>query len=332
VADTAHEVATDATEWTWVRGDGEPLALSAGRTEIMLATGDASSHIDLLCLTTDGSMTPQGPRPEDQPRPSAVEGLRAVNVQSRANRLTWQHTHDPGLSHYNVYASREPTTEPSQALRIGSPTEAVFIDWGLRADTRYHYAVTAVNRRGDESPIALAEASTPPAETSPVEIELAFGEAELAGTFERSTAGGTRASGYVVPEEPDSNSATWTIEVPEEDAYYFWLRYLLRGTGARGPSVDHRVEVLLNGQPLTTLGDGQTDLNIPDELIAADHPLASRLWTWAWPGRENLEEVRLPAGRHTLTLRNLAGSVRYDVLLITNEPSFVPEDGRLRQN
>ena len=331
-ADTPREVATDATEWTWVRVEENPLALLAGRTEVTLATGDASAQLDLLCLTTDASMTPQGTRPEDQPRPSAVAQLRAANVQPRVNRLTWRHTNEPGLSHYHVYASREPIAELSQELRIGSPTEAVFIDWGLRADTRYHYAVTAVNRRGDESPIALAEASTLPAETSPVEIELAFGEAELTGAFERSSAGGTRAADYVVPEEPDTNSAAWTIEVPEDDAYYFWLRYLLRGTGARGPSVDHRVEVLLNGQPLTTLGDGRTDLNIPDELIAADHPLAPQVWTWAWPGRANLEGIRLPAGRHTLTLRNLDGSIRYDVLLITNEPSFVPEDGRLRQN
>jgi len=71
---------------------------------------------------------------------------------------------------------------------------------------------------------------------------------------------------------------------------------------------------------------------VPDSLIAKDHPLAPRLWTWAWPGNYNLEGVELPAGSHTLTLDNLNGEIRYDVLVITDEPSFCPEDGRLRQS
>jgi hypothetical protein len=80
-------------------------------------------------------------------------------------------------------------------------------------------------------------------------------------------------------------------------------------------------------------------------MIKEGHPLADHLWTWAWPGSYNLEGVHLPGGRHTLTLEDFSytkhllqgrspqevvDEVRYDVLLITNEPSFYPQDGRLR--
>ena len=41
--------------------------------------------------------------------------------------------------------------------------------------------------------------------------------------------------------------------------------------------------------------------------------------------------IRLPAGRHEVTVTQFTPEVRYDVLLITNEPSFLPPDGRLRQ-
>ncbi|MFP4190691.1 MAG: hypothetical protein ACLFU6_01340 [Candidatus Hydrogenedentota bacterium] len=41
--------------------------------------------------------------------------------------------------------------------------------------------------------------------------------------------------------------------------------------------------------------------------------------------------MELPAGEHTLAVENLNEEIRYDVLLITDEPSFQPEDGRLRQ-
>jgi hypothetical protein len=41
--------------------------------------------------------------------------------------------------------------------------------------------------------------------------------------------------------------------------------------------------------------------------------------------------VTLPAGKVELALDNLAPGVRYDALIISDEPAFVPEDGRLRQ-
>lgn len=91
------------------------------------------------------------------------------------------------------------------------------------------------------------------------------------------------------------------------------------------------MQALLDGEQVTTLGGGLTDLHVPDALIAEHHPLAERLWTWAWPGNEDLTRVPLAAGEHTLRLEELAPEVRYDALAITSEPSWQPDDGRLRQ-
>ncbi len=127
------------------------------------------------------------------------------------------------------------------------------------------------------------------------------------------------------------NRAVWKVEIPREGPYYLWLRHLLRGTGSRGADVRQEIRALVNGKPVVTLGGGPTDLNAPDTFIAEGHPLAEQLWTWAWPGDANLEPVMLPAGDIEIALENFPDTVRYDVLLITDEPSTVPQDGRLRQ-
>ena len=328
--DTTAEVATGETQWTWVRAGDGPVSLPAGSGEVALSTSDRHAQLDLICLVTDANFTPEGPRPEKTTPPAPVTALRAENVRERVNHLTWEPSDDPTLSHYQVYASREPIAEASQELLVGSPVEAEMFDWGLQAGTTYHYAVTTVDRRGNESAIATARAATP-AEDPAVTIALTFDEAEREGPFEQSEAGDTHGAFYVVPEEPQTNAVSWQIEVPRADDYYLWLRYLHRGNGGRGGEVSQNVRVLVDDEQVTTLGGGLTDLHVPDAMIAESHPLHDRLWTWAWPGGEDLVRVPLEAGPHTLRLQDFAPGVRYDALVLTSEPTWVPEDGRLRQ-
>jgi hypothetical protein len=325
----SRQLATGESEWTWVKAS-EPVNLPAGPVEVTFATTDAPAQLDLLCLATDAQFVPQGLRPEKSTPPAAVAGLRAQNVRERVNHLTWQPTADPTLSHYQVYASTAPITAPDQALLVGSPTDPEFIDWGLKAGQAYYYAVTAVDRRGHESPLATARATTP-AEPEAVLITLTFDQAQRVGPFEISEAGGTHGQSYLVPQDAPNNALSWQIEVPREGQYTLWLRYLHRGDGGRGGEVNQQVEVLLGDRILTTLGGGLTDLHLPDALIAKDHPLAEQAWTWCWPGNGNLERLTLPAGRHTLRLRKLTPDVRYDALVLASDPAWVPADGRLRQ-
>lgn len=322
---------TMANEWTWVRADGGPLSLPVGPTQIRLTTEDAAARMDLIVLATDEAFVPSGPRPEEQIRPSPPQQLQAENIRERVNHLTWENSGDPAFSHFQVYGSREADFEPSQETLLGSPTYGEFIDWGLRAGTEYHYAVTTVDRRGNESDPVRTQAATPAADASPVALELAFADAEQTGPFERSTAGGTRADAFLVPEDPENNRVAWRVEIPREGDYYLWLRHLLRGDGGRGGDVRQEIRVRVNGSQVATLGGGLTDLNIRESLLEEDPSVASRFWTWAWPGEYNLQATPLPAGEVEIVLENLAPDVRYDVLYITDDPSFVPDDGRLRQ-
>lgn len=324
-------VNTPDSEWTWVRVGDQPLELTAGKVTITLETEDHAAQLDVLCLANNSDFQPIGPRPEDTTPPPTPTRLRVENVRERVNRLTWQGPQDPRHSHYHVYASPEAEPAVDQTTRIGSPTEEEMIDWGLRAGTTYHYAVTAVDRRGNESAPARATLTTPPRGAPPFERQLAFADADLAGPFEQAEAGGLRAETYVVPEDPATNRATWQVQIPHQGTYYLWLRHLLRGKGGRGQSVRQNVQVRANGRHVATLGGGRPDLNVPDRLIAEGNPLAAQLWTWVWPGEADLDRVELPAGEVEIELSNLAPDIRYDVLVITDEPAFVPRDGRLRQ-
>lgn len=319
-------------EWTWVRAAPEPVRLAAGRHEVALATGDEGAQADLVCLATDRAFTPSGVRPEGQQAPGPIGGLAVTQVRERDVSLKWRPGPTPGLSHYNVYAARQPFSAPDQKYLIGSPTTAKFIDWGLRAGTTYHYAVTAVDRRGRESALgSIVRAETPARPHPPVTVELHFDQAKLEGAFQRAAAPGTRAKEYVLLPKPAAGEgatarATWEIDLPHAGSYAFWLRALPRGEpSSRAAAVAQSLKVLLDGKEIATVGGGDTDLSVGDKNIRPE------FWTWARPVEADLITVNLPAGKHTLALARFTPEVRYDTLVLTDEPSFQPADGRLRQ-
>ena len=320
-------------EWTWVKAGEEPRRLTTGAHSLSLCTTDAPAQADIVCLATDPAFIPTGVRPEDHEPPAAVADLRVAGVRERTIRLTWQANTDPDLSHYNVYGARERITEPRQAWLLGSPTYPEFVDWGLRGGTRYYYAVTAVDRRGNQSGLgAVVDAKTPERSHPVQEVRLHFDQASLRGPFKRATAAGTHAKEYVIipertsPAEATAAKVNWEINVEHSGKHYFWLRYLPGGeASSRAAAIQQEVRALLDGKPVTTLGGGETDLSIPENAIRP------QFWTWARPVTWDLNAVELPAGKHTLSLENLAPGVRYDALFITDEPSFLPQDGRLRQ-
>ena len=337
-------VEAPAEDWQWVKAQEEPVALTAGPLDLTLSTSDANAQADLICLATDAAFKPEGARPEDRQPPAAVTGLQAKDIRDRTVHLTWDPVADADLSHYSVYGSREPIAEPNQERLLASPTYAEFADWGLRAGTTYHYAVTSVDRRGNESALsAVAQAVLPEAAHPPCEIELAFDRAQLEGPFEQAEAEGTHTDKFVIlPKSADAEQAaaakvTWEVELPHEGSYYFWLRYLPSGAaGSRGAAVAQSIKTLLDGAAVTTLGGGLTDLSVTDGLLRSDAgqrepgDIRTDFWTWARPVGTDLNAVELPAGKHKLTLERLTPEIRYDTLVITNEPSYLPPDGRLR--
>ena len=325
--------ACSTSGWTWVRAATRSVVLNRGRSTLTLSTADAGAQVDLVCLATDPAFVPKGTRPEDREAPRAVRGLEVAAVRGRSVELRWQPSPEPDLSHYNVYGAPKPISRPQQERLLASPTTTEFIDWGLRAATACHYTVTAVDRRGNESPVcAGVQAATPPRPYPPQQFELRFDQAKLAGAFGRAKAKGTRGAEYVMipakatAAEVAGAKVTWEVELKHAGQYYLWLRYLPKGAAsARGAAVDQSVKVRLDGKHVATVGGGLTDLSV------AENGIRPEFWTWARPVGTDLIGAKLPAGRHTLTLEGLTKAIRYDVLFITDEPSFAPADGRLRQ-
>jgi hypothetical protein len=327
------EARATGPEWTWVSVASEGVRLAAGPHEVELSTTDGGAQFDLLCLATDPDFRPEGPRPEDRRPPEPPQNLAVRGVRDRTVQLTWDPPGDADFSHFNVYGSREALAGPAQEHLLASPTYPEFIDWGLRPGTLYHYAVTAVDRRGNESALSgQVQTQTPPAASPRHDIELLFEQAKLEGPFESGEGPGTHGKRYaILPEtipadEAARATATWTINVPDAGTHYLWLRYLPRGAASsREAAVVQDIRVLLDGRRIASVGGGETDLSTPDSNLRPE------FWTWARPVRVDLVGVDLPAGEQELRLENLTASVRYDSLLLTNEPSFLPPDGRLRQ-
>ena len=317
-------------DWSWVR-TGPAQRIAAGKRRVTLTTGDAGAQADLLCMTTSAAFRPKGVRPEDRRPPAPVTGLTVAKAEGRTVELKWRPSREADFWHYNVYASRKPMTAPAQANLLASPTYPEFIDWGLGAGTAYHYAVTAVDRRGNESALgAVAKATTPPRAFPVQKMELPFAQAELKGPFTRAKAKGTHGKQYVIlPSKPDAKRATasWRVRVERPAKFYFWLRYLPRGAGSvRAAAVKQAVRVTLDGKAVATLAPGKTDLSCGESAIRPE------FWTWARPVSADLYGVDIAPGQHTLTAGSLTAGVRYDSIYITDEPSFQPPDGRLRQN
>jgi len=327
----------EETQWTWnCAGEAD---LAAGPSVVELSTPDAAAQADLICLTTDAAFVPQGPRPEDRDPPDPVAGLQSERVRARTARLTWRPCPAPDLSHYNVYASREPFSAPAQERRIASVAECEAFDWGLRPGTTYHYLVTAVDRRGNESqpgtPVAVGTAPRP---TPEQRITLRFDQAGIEGGAERARGPGTIGEQYVIwpydgPARDgcvptvEGSSAEWQIDITHPGRFTFWLRFLARGqpAGDYTPEMKVSVPMRLDGQPLGRVSGGRTDLAITDKGIRPEW------WTWGPPlNSGRLQAYDLPAGKHTLKLEGFPGELRCDVLVITDEPSWTPEDGRLR--
>ncbi len=319
-------------QWEWIAVGTTPLALAAGRHTLAMATADRYAQLDLVCLATDPAFRPQGARPEDSKAPAPPGALQVVAVRGRTVHLKWNPASEPDLAHYNVYASRGELAADQRFL-LASPTYPEFVDWGLRAATAYRYGVTAVDRHGNESALSpVSVATTQPAENARVDLELRFDQARLEGPLTRGTAAGTHAESFVLlpdkatSEEMQAARATWQVELAHEGDYYLWLRYLPGGAaGSRAAAVVQNLSVLLDGKAVGSVGGGDTDLSVPDSAVRPE------LWTWARPVKTDLIAVKLPAGKHELRLERLAPGVRYDTLVVTNEPTFLPPDGRLRQ-
>ena len=95
--------------------------------------------------------------------PPAPGGFSVARTDKPGHfQLAWTRPKSDKVRHYNVYYSTEGPPRPVQANRIASPPVGTssYLDW--LADSHApeaHYAITAVDRQGNESKPARASAA-----------------------------------------------------------------------------------------------------------------------------------------------------------------------------
>ena len=139
--------ALTAEEWSGLESDetsGTLLVQPGSGLPWIERTGAALRHWDL---------TP----------PPAVEGFRAAKEPDEPGqyRLRWDRNPATDLRYYNIYFSAQGKPEAVQARRIVSPAAGAteYLDWSAPTNAAHvGYAITAVDRQGNDSAPAFAEA------------------------------------------------------------------------------------------------------------------------------------------------------------------------------
>lgn len=96
----------------------------------------------------------------DKTPPAAVEAFTVSPEDDGQYRLRWKRSAAADLRHYHIYFAAGGRPEISQRCRIISPGAAAaeYLDWTApRGHASVHYAITAVDRQGNESAPAYAE-------------------------------------------------------------------------------------------------------------------------------------------------------------------------------
>ena len=149
--------------WAWVRtreaGPYQFVKAPPRQERILKIESQCPDvRIDRFCWTTEKDFAPKGRGNADETAPAIPTGLSAKFIAKGHVRVSWNSNREKDLRYYNVYASTDgpPTTEQKHLLF--SPSRRYVIDWGIPEGKGVQYAVTAVDRSGNESAPASATA------------------------------------------------------------------------------------------------------------------------------------------------------------------------------
>jgi chitodextrinase len=143
-----------------------PLSYTAGSSALS-ATAPANKNIAppgyYMLFGIDSNGVPSIAKfvrvdPDTTP-PAVPSGLNATARDARVD-LSWSANGESDLDHYNVYRNNNNS-------KIASPTGSSYTDSGLTNGTTYSYAVTAVDKAGNESAKSGSVSATPQAPPPP---------------------------------------------------------------------------------------------------------------------------------------------------------------------
>jgi fibronectin type 3 domain-containing protein len=113
-------------------------------------SGNESVPSDTVSAISENRYAP------DAPRQLSVNGYN--DGVRRELRLSWEPVDESDLAHYRIYRDRAPISEADSMLLLTETVLTFFDDSaGMQMDTRYFYAVTAVDNGGWESALSPME-------------------------------------------------------------------------------------------------------------------------------------------------------------------------------
>jgi len=111
------------------------------------------SDVSSPTITVPSGQTGETVTNWDSDAPAPPTSLQAVNEEAGQYRLTWIAPGDGDVRYYNLYFSNSTHPSIEQQRRFGSPPAATteYLDWTAPTSGDAYYAVTAVDKQGNES-------------------------------------------------------------------------------------------------------------------------------------------------------------------------------------
>jgi len=113
-----------------------------------------------------GCSSSTGDSKDDVTPPPVPTDLTITEIDNGAASLTWRAVHDGGLKGYNVYWLGGAEVDTLNANKLFVTTNSVTIT-GLDYETLYYFAVSSVDKSGNESALSVQERGKPLNTTSP---------------------------------------------------------------------------------------------------------------------------------------------------------------------
>jgi len=324
-------IAVQGPEWKWIRTE-KRVKLDAGkRTRVVVASADEGLCVDKIILAQDPNYVPKTIDDRFNTRPARPKHLDTEAVTSSSVHLAWWNPRaEKDVAYYNVYVGETPAFPTDQAHRIASTRKSELLDWGLAPDKAYTYKLTAVNRRGLESPATALTVKTEPVPQR-VLLELPIDRATLDERLKIETKGGVRYAfrpyeGKGHDKDPLAD-ITWTFDVPVNGRYMIWCQYAPADQYYTRLRVPVLLDDFLKGKAIWQMRTPYRAMSGPRyRLWKEDLWFVDRVSMYVWPKARDF--FRLSAGRHKLTLRMnpVIKEFHHKIgkVWITNDPSFRP--------
>ncbi|MBN2632733.1 MAG: hypothetical protein JXR66_04190 [Bacteroidales bacterium] len=292
------------TKWQWVKY-GRPITLNKGSAKLNMAFADGQGCLDKVIITTDKGFIPEGIMKVDETPPSVPVISKIYFVSPGNVRIEIKKPGEADFSYFNIYSSFNRNFLCDQFTLTGSPSENIFIDWGLPLNRKVYYKITSVDISSNESEPSVLSVAKPDM-FSPEYIYLQTESGSIVNMSEAVAA--QNGKEYLAPDDEMPASVSWDFEIRKEGYYAFF-----------GSSVCH------------------PDRKMPGFSVDIDGKITTTWKPFGMYGTWKLSPVGekhsgtpelffLERGSHTLKVVPENRDSYVSGFVISNDPSFSPVD------